>query len=231
MISSCSSFYRPNVPATPMFRNSGEGYIAAHVNPKGNISGSLGMAITNNVAVIANGSSLNRGKLSNEYIKQWLTEGAIGYYTKIGKYDLQVFEIYGGYGFGSTTEIDQRSSVAGYLPIENRLMNFNKFFVQANYSSTKKDKIKLFDKERELSYGTAIRLSRIGMKEFAINDVEQTKEQNLFIEPVFFTRLQLSKGLDLQYSTGFNFGTFKNEYLKAGNAVFTLGITYSFGRK
>lgn len=231
LITSCSSIYMPNVPATPMFRNSGEVYVAAHINPKGNVSGNLAMAISDNLAILANGSTIDKGALSNDKFNQWLAEGAIGYYSQIGQNKLQVLEIYAGYGIGKSEEIEQRASVVGYLPVETRLVNFDKVFAQVNYSSTKKDKIRLFNKDRELSYGTAIRLSRVGMKKFLINDSKQINEQNFFIEPVFFTRLQLSKGLDLQYSTGFNVGTFKNEYLKAGNAVFTLGVTYSFRRR
>lgn len=42
--SSCSSIYMPNVPATPMFKERGEVYVAAHSNIKGNISGNAGVA-------------------------------------------------------------------------------------------------------------------------------------------------------------------------------------------
>lgn len=231
IMNSCSSIYMPNVPATPMFKNQGEGYLAAHVNLKGNVSGSAGIAVTDHVAVIANASTVNNGQNSNEYFKQWLTEGALGYYTKLGKYKLQVFEAYAGYGIGNSKELDQRATVIGFEPVESRIMNFNKIFVQVNYSSTRRKKIKLFGEKRTLNYGTAIRLSRLAMTDFTINAIQQQKEENLFIEPVFFTRMQLVKGLQLQYTTGFNVGLLNNDYLKAGNAVFTLGVTYNFGNK
>ena len=69
------------------------------------------------------------------------------------------------------------------------------------------------------------------MTDFSINGEKKDKEENYFIEPIFFTRLQLIKGLQVQYTTGFNVGFIKNEYLKAGNSVFTLGISYNFGKK
>jgi len=228
---SCSSIYMPNVPATPMFKNKGEGYIAANVNTKGNISASAGVAVTKNLSIIANGSTINKGETSTNHYNQKLVEGALGYYTKIGKNKLQVFEVFGGYGIGKVRDVDQRASVYGYEEVESNVMDFDKIFLQVNYSSTKKNKINLFGEKRELNYGTAIRVSRLKMREFLINDVAAQKEENLFIEPIFFTRLQLVDGLQLQYTTGFNIGMINNDYLKAGNSLFSLGITYTFGKK
>lgn len=231
LFSSCSSVYMPNVPATPMFQEKGEGYVAANVNTKGNISANVGVAISDHLAIIANGSSVNKGANSNNHFKQRLVEGALGYYTKIGKTKLQIFEIYGGFGGGNSKDIDQRATIIGYEPVESKDIDFNKIFVQVNYSSTRKKKINLFGEKRTLNYGTAIRVSRISMTDFSIDEVRQEGEENYFIEPIFFTRMQLVKGLQLQYTTGFNVGLVKNDYLKAGNSVFTLGISYNFGKK
>jgi len=228
LLSSCSSIYMPNVPATPMLREQGEGYVAAHVNTSGNISGSLAVAATDHVAILGNGSYIDHGIHSNTYFKQWLLEGGLGYFTKIGKEKRQVLEIYGGYGLGATDEIDKRASTSGYEPVENREMDFNKIFVQVNYTSTRKQKLNIFGDKRELNYGTAIRLSRIAMDQFRIDGMDSEKEENFFVEPVFYTRLELVKGLQLQYTNGFNIGLNSNKYLKAGNSVFTLGIVYNF---
>lgn len=230
-ITSCSSVYMPNIPATPMFKNQGEGYLAAHINTKGNISANAGIAVTDHIAILANGSSVDRGLKSDNHFKQRSAEGALGYYTKMGKRKLQVLEFYAGYGVGNIRDIDQRATIIGYAPVESRLIDYNKIFVQVNYSSTKKSKIKLFGEQRELNYGTAIRLSRVGMTNFTINNIETDKEENLFIEPVFFTRLQLVKGLQLQYTTGYFIGVVNNKYLKSGNSAFTFGLTYNFGKK
>ncbi len=229
-LGACSSIYMPNVPATPMFREQGEVYVAAHSNVKGNISGNVGVAVGKHVAVIANGSYIDRGgERSNELFKQQLVEGGIGYFTKIGKEKRQVFEAYAGYGVGSSTEIFRRATTTGMAPVETRTMDFDKIFVQVNYSSTRKQKLNLFGKRRELNYGTAIRASRVLMKDFMIDGLSSPAEEALFIEPLFFTRLELNKGFQLQYTNGFNFNVLDNEYLKAGNAVFTLGVTYNFG--
>ncbi|NQD72219.1 hypothetical protein HP439_15955, partial [Sphingobacterium shayense] len=90
----CSSIYMPNVPATPMFKQRGEAYLAAHANVKGNISANTGVAFGKNLAIIANGSYIDRGSSrSNELFKQYLIEGGIGYFTTMGKLKLQVLEV------------------------------------------------------------------------------------------------------------------------------------------
>ena len=229
-LASCSSIYMPNVPATPMFKKSGEVYVGGHFNTKGNISANLGAAVSDHVAIIANGSSVNTGSSNNNYFRQWLTEGGIGYYTTMGKDKRQVFEMYAGYGVGNTKDFKQRASIYGYDLVESREMNFDKIFLQVNYSSTRKKKINIFGDKKELNYGTAIRLSRVAMKDFVLNEVASPTEENYFIEPLFFTRMQLVNGLQVQYTNGFNIGLNNNEYLKAGNSVFTLGLVYTFGK-
>lgn len=221
----------PNVPATPMLREQGEGYLAGHINPKGHLSGSAAIAATDRIAILGSGSYVDHGFHSNEHLKQWLAEGAVGYFTKIGREKRQVFEVYGGYGLGHTLQVDKRATTQGYEAVESREMDFNKIFVQVNYSSTRNRKISLLGDQRELSYGTAIRASRIAMASFQLDNVDSPKEKNILIEPVFYTRLQLINGLQLQYTSGFNIGLNRNEYLKAGNSVFTLGLVYNFGKK
>ncbi|HMR18288.1 MAG TPA: hypothetical protein PKA53_03225 [Sphingobacterium sp.] len=231
LLAGCSSIYLPNVPATPMLREQGETYVAGHVNLKGYLSGSLAVAATDRIAILGNGSYVDQGFHSNTYFKQWLAEGAVGYSTKLGAKKNRVFEIYGGYGIGHALQQDKRATTQGYESVESREMGFHKIFIQANYSSKRDRKINLLGDQRELSFGTAIRMSRIAMNSFQLDGIGHPKEENILIEPVFYTRLQLINGLQLQYTSGFNIGLHKNEYLKAGNSVLTLGLVYNFGKK
>ena len=228
LVSACSSMYLPNVPATPMFTNAGQGFISGHMNPKGNISANTGVAITDNFAVIGAGSYKDNKTPNNDF-KQFLYEGGLGYFTHIGDSKRSILEFYVGYGIGSTKEIDKRASITGTNPVAIKEMDFNKIFAQANFSSKRKNKISVFGKKRNLTYGTAIRISRIKMDRFELNFAPGPKEENLFIEPIFFTKLNLNKNFQLQYSNGWNIGLMDNEYLTPGNAVFTLGINYNFG--
>lgn len=228
LLSSCSSIYMPNVPATPMLSKAGEAHVAGHVSLKGNISGTAALALTDNIAIIANGSTIHSGEFSNNFYRQWLVEGGAGYFTKIGKAKQQILEIYAGYGLGSSRDYSQRASIYGYEVVEAKKMDFDKYFIQLNYSSKRKKKINLFGDKKQLDYGTAIRLSTVGMRGFSIDGIGMSYERNIFVEPVFFTRLQLVEGLQLQYSTGFNIGLMNNNYMKAGNSIFTLGLVYNF---
>jgi len=115
--------------------------------------------------------------------------------------------------------------------VESRDMDFNKIFVQVNYSSTKREKIRLFGGDRALNYGTILRLSHVNMTDFKINQLNANKEQNVLIEPVFYTRMEVGRGWQIQYMTGMNFGLMSNDYLKAGHPINSLGILYKFGGK
>lgn len=222
----------PNVPATPMFKNKGEIYAAGHINTKGNLSVNLGTSINSHIAIIANGSTVNSGRNSNDYFRQQLAEAGLGYFTQFGENKQRVLEFYAGYGVGKTKDFKQRASVYGYEITEARDMDFNKIFIQLNFSSTRKKKINIFGDRKELNYGTVVRLSRVNMNNLSINnEIMVSTENNYFIEPLFFTRMQLMNGLQLQYTNGFNIGVKSNEYLKAGNSVFTLGVVYTFKNK
>lgn len=228
VLSGCSSIYQPNVPATPMFANQGEVYAAAHSNIKGNASGNLAVAVGKHVAVMANGSYVDNSSGNQEY-KQYMYEGGLGYFTTFGKKSDRIFELYAGYGLGNARDADTRATTTGMMPTEIREMDFEKIFVQANISR-KRENVRLFGRSREFSYGTAIRGSFIRMKDFWIDGITSPVEENLFIEPVFYTRMQLNRSFQLQYTNGFNIGVVDNNYLKAGNAVFTLGLIYKFSK-
>jgi hypothetical protein len=67
------------------------------------------------------------------------------------------------------------------------------------------------------------------MTDFMRNNIAQPLEDNIFIEPVFFTRLKLNQNIQLQYTSGSNFGLKNRDFLTAGNSVFTLGIVVNVG--
>ncbi len=228
LFSGCSSIYQPNVPATPMFSKQGEVYAAVHSNIKGNASGNLAAAVGKHVAVLGNGSYVDNTSGNKEY-KQYMYEGGLGYFNTFGKDKSRIFEVYAGYGLGHARDADTRATTAGMMPVEVREMDFEKIFVQANLSR-KRENVRLFGRDRQFSYGTAIRGSFVRMRDFWLDGVSGVREENLFIEPVFYTRMQLNRSFQLQYTNGFNIGVVDNNYLKAGNAVFTLGLIYKFSK-
>ncbi|WP_307287707.1 hypothetical protein [Pedobacter agri] len=69
------------------------------------------------------------------------------------------------------------------------------------------------------------------MDRFFLNGVFQPKEDNIFFEPIFFTRMGLSKTIQLQYTTSSNIGLKNRDYMSAGNSIFTIGVVVNVGGK
>ncbi|MDQ1138844.1 hypothetical protein QE439_000225 [Pedobacter agri] len=89
----------------------------------------------------------------------------------------------------------------------------------------------MFGKDFPINYGTALRISHVKMDRFFLNGVFQPKEDNIFFEPIFFTRMGLSKTIQLQYTTSSNIGLKNRDYMSAGNSIFTIGVVVNVGGK
>lgn len=219
----------PNVPLVPMFTGKGQLHVGGHTSIKGNLSGNVAVSLSDHVAVFANGSTLKNTAIRKD-VKQQVWETGIGYFDNFGINKSRVFEVYAGYGKGATNKIFKDYTYAGSVPTEILDVDLTKVFVQVNYSSTKKHKLKLFGENYPINYGTALRLSHVAMQDFKINGTDHPTEYNVLVEPIFFTRMEVAKNLQLQYSNGMNIGLISRDYLKAGNTVFTLGVVYTLGK-
>lgn len=227
-LSSCSSLYMPNVPNTPMLSSKGELHAAAHVSLKGNTSFSSAYAASEHFAILLNGSVMNR-TLERKDFRHNLVETGAGYFTTFGAAKTRVLEVYAGLGRGNSERTYKDRTSAGIITEDRQVLSFKKTFLQVNYSSKKEKSLKLFGAKFPLNYGTALRISHIQMNEFVRNDVTQLKEDNIFLEPVFFTRMSISKAVQLQYISGSNFGLKSRKFLTAGNSVFSAGLVINVG--
>lgn len=228
-LSSCSSVYMPNVPNSPMLSAAGELHASAHITPKGNASFNTAYAVSDHFGVLANGSLMSRNRLKKDF-QHNLMEVAGGYFNTFGPDDnLRIFEIYTGLGKGSSDRTYKEKTSEGYVTTERQEVTFEKFFVQVNYSSKEKKSINIFKKSLPLNYGTVLRMSYVSMDEFLKNDAEQPTEANLFLEPVFFTRMVLSPSVQFQFTSGSNFGLMNRRYMTAGNSVFSAGLVINVG--
>ncbi|WP_423146080.1 hypothetical protein [Rubrolithibacter danxiaensis] len=230
LFSGCSSLYMPNVPNTPMLSTKGEVYTAAHITLKGNASFNSAYAVSNHFGLLLNGSFMNSDRTRKDFRHSLLEAGA-GYFTAFGTKKDRILEIYTGFGRGSSERTYKDRTEEGIVPYDRQETTFNKFFVQVNYSSKNKKSLKLFKKKFPLNYGTALRASYINMKTFIRNDAAQPLEDNLFLEPVFFTRMVLSPSVQLQFTSGSNFGIKDRKFLTAGNSVLSGGIVINVGKK
>ncbi|MBU0696179.1 MAG: hypothetical protein KKE39_06585 [Bacteroidetes bacterium] len=227
-LSSCSSVYMPNVPNSPMLSKKGEVHASGHVSLKGNVNMNTAFAASDHVGILFNGSFINQKKNKKDF-RQDLVEVGVGYFITFGTDKSRILEFYTGLGKGNTDRVYRTFSNDGTFISDIQTVKFNKFFVQANYSNKESKSLKLFGKVYPLNYGTVIRISHIKMTSFERNNLNQPLEDNIFIEPVFFTRLKLNQNLQLQYTSGSNFGLKNRDFLTAGNSVFTLGIVLNVG--
>lgn len=228
IISSCSSLYMPNVPNTPMLSSKSELHASAHISLKGNTSFNSAYAVSDHFGILLNGSLMNQERNRKDFSHNLLETGA-GYFNTFGKDKNRILEIYAGLGKGSSERIYKSNSSAGFITDERQELSFNKTFLQVNYSSKKKKNLNLFGAKFPLNYGTALRISHIKMNKFLINDISESKEDNIFLEPVFFTRMAISRTVQLQYTSGSNFGLKNRKYLTAGNSVLSIGLVINVG--
>ena len=231
ILTSCSSIYIPSVPNTPMLTTQGEIAAGAHISLKGNFNFNSAYAVSNHFAVLANGASMSNEKDKRD-IKHKMLEIGAGYFNTFGPDNNRILEIYAGFGSGKSERLFREFDKDDFLlSTDLQKSKYDKKFIQVNYSSKKVDNLRLFGVDFGLNYGTALRMSFIKTNDFFRNGVLQQNEENIFFEPVFFTRMVLSDEVQLQYTSGSNFGLKSRKFLNAGNSVFSVGVVVNLGRE
>ncbi|RZJ48010.1 MAG: hypothetical protein EOO44_21675 [Flavobacterium sp.] len=229
-LTSCSSIYIPSVPNTPMLTTQGEIAAGAHMSLKGNFNFNSAYAVSNHFALLANGAFLQNERDKKD-IKHKMIEFGGGYFKTFGPNKNRILEIYAGLGSGKSErifrELDDNKNI---ISSDFQEASYDKKFIQVNYSSKRKRNLKLFGAKFGLNYGTALRMSFINTNNFYRNNVLQLNEDNIFLEPVFYTRMILSDEVQLQYTSGSNFGLKSRKFLNAGNSVFSVGAVINLGR-
>lgn len=224
VLASCSSIYIPSVPNTPMLTTQGEIAVGAHISLKGNFNFNSAYAVTNHFGVLANGATMNNEKDKKD-IKHKMIEFGGGYFDTFGPDKNRILEVYAGFGSGKSERVFRE-----FDKDDLQEAKYDKKFIQVNYSSKKVDNLHLFGVDFGLNYGTALRMSFVKTNDFFRNGVLQPNEDNIFLEPVFFTRMILSDEVQLQYTSGSNFGIKSRKFLNAGNSVFSVGVVVNLGR-
>jgi hypothetical protein len=139
-----------------------------------------------------------------------------------------VLEVYVGAGGGATERIERDVEKGTSLTLDGSL---SKVFAQVNYARKKRDNIHLFNRDFPLTYGAALRMSYMQLNNFRINGQVAPGENNVFFEPITFTRTQIAGPVQLQVMSGQIFGFRNNKYLKAANSVFQVGIVVNLDPK
>ncbi len=223
------SAYMPTTPNVPMFTQKGELSAGGHVTLKGNITFNTAYAVSDHFAVMLNGSILNSERRKRDMRYNQLEAGG-GYFTTFGPNNNRILEIYGGLGGGSSDRTEKEENHEnGIITYNRHEATYNKYFLQVNFSSKRKKSLQLFGKEFPLNYGTALRASYVDMHKYTLNNVAGQEEDNIFLEPIFYTRLTLNPSVQLQYTSGSNIGLKNRETLTAAYSVFSLGFVINVG--
>ncbi len=222
-LSSCTSLYFPPPPHVPLLTEKGEIYGSLSTNLQGNTALQGAYGLTNHLGAAATFSSMHRKK-SRKTENIDFGEASVGYFTKIS--DNRVLEVYVGGGGGRTERIERNNEQV----VTDRFNgSLSKVFAQVNYARKKKDNIRLFNHDFPLTYGAALRMSYVQLNDFRINGQVAPGENNLFFEPITFTRTKIAGPVQLQFLSGQMFGFRNNKYLKAANSVFQVGIIVNIG--
>jgi hypothetical protein len=225
---SCSSVYVPNVPNTPMLSAQGEFSGGAHISLRGNANFNGAYAVSNHIGVLMGGAYMNSERRRKDFNHKQIEIGA-GYFTTFGPEKNRILEIYAGVGTGKTNRSFRTYDSGDLISSELQVTDFSKTFLQVNYSSKKNNNFHLFGNNYPLNYGTALRVSHVSMDTFFINGLVSPKEDNIYLEPIFFTRMRLSDAVQLQYTTSSNFGLKNRKYMTAGNSIFSIGAVINVG--
>lgn len=226
----CSSVYMPGVPNTPMLSSKGEFAGGGHISLRGNLNFNSAYAFTDHLAAVVNFGFLDNERKRKDIKHNYFELGA-GYFKTFGPNDNRVLEFYAGLGAASSNRTFRDYDEGELVKNDNYVTDYNKMYFQVNYSSKKTDKVRLLGMDFGLNYGTAWRLSFANTSGFMLNGVPQPNEDNIFIEPVFYTRMVLSEQFQLQYTSGSTFGLKSRKNLNAGNSVFTVGAVFNIGGK
>ncbi len=223
--SGCTSLYFPPPPHTPMLTQKGEFYGAISTNQHTNFAMQGAYAATGSLAVAGTFSSLHT-KTGRQTQDIDFAELSLGRYTRLP--DKRVFEVYVGAGGGHTRRIERDDN---QVPIHLLEGSLSKFFVQTNYARKKQKTLHLFHHDFPLTYGAALRLSYMQLHDFRINGQLQPSIVNVFFEPITFTRTQIVGPVQLQLISGQIIGFHPNDYLKAANSVFQVGLVINLSGK
>ena len=224
-LSGCASLYFPPPPHAPLLTHQGEFYGAMSTNQHTNYALQGAYGLTNHLAVAGTFSSLHRKK-SDRTEDIDFGEASLGYFTRLP--DKRVLEVYVGGGGGATQRIERDNELLTTRKLNGSL---SKVFGQVNYARKKRDNLHLFNHDFPLTYGAALRLSYMKLNNFQINGMAAPGESAVFFEPITFTRTQIAGPVQLQIMSGQIFGFRNNQYLKAANSVFQVGIIINLDGK
>ena len=212
LFSSCSPEYIPNMVNTPLFSNQGE-FQATVATGTSNFDAQLGFAITDNIAIIANGSYADEtNDTTDEFHKHLILEGGLGYYKKLSESGR--IEVFGGYGIGQIQTLKDNAVFDDpYTEIK-----FNRIFLQPSVGAV-----------TDIFEGCfATRVAFVQMIPSSTSNISES--WHMFIEPVMTVKIgyRYAKAV-IQVGYSFPINEKNIDYNTQG-LIFNFGLNINIGR-
>lgn len=140
LLSACAPVYTPNSVNTPLLQERGEVQVGGRVSPGSGGELQVAAALTDHVALMANGSafwSSGEHREDKTFREHFLGEVGLGYFDRTKEWvgrDLQ-YEVFGGYGWGRGEAASQSSLLLFILPFPDQRYargRYRRFFAQVD---------------------------------------------------------------------------------------------------
>lgn len=227
LLSSCApQIYVPNTRNTPLFREQGE--FQGTVTVTTGLEGQLAYALSDHVAIMANGAFLKDEKPEQDYTrKHRFVEGGLGYYTAARNYRM---ELYAGYGAGEGTSFAQYYFYTPYFGQKDLVATgkYTRIFLQPTYGTN----------NRGFNMAFTARLSLVDFSEFSSNDnnpsnpvvtIEPDEKPQFFFEPAITGKVPLVGNLQGIFQLGVNVNLPNQAYFDYVPVQFAIGIQLNTG--
>ena len=218
LLSSCAPVYIPNAVNVPLNSNRGELQIGGHAGSNG-FDLQTSYAITKEIAVMLNGSTMNRtdDSTNSSYHKHSFGEAAIGYYNSFDQAGR--FEVFAGYGLGSSSAL---TTYELFSPLEVTTKGkYGRIFIQPSIGTS----TKFFDG------ALSLRSCYVHFYDIEGNGITLTENQNgLFIEPTLTARIGY-KNVKLSTQLGVSLPVQRDQWLDYEPFMVSVGLHVNFGKK
>jgi len=227
LATSCSPLYVPTTRNVPLFREQGEFQGSVYVTT--GIDGQLAYALTDHVAVMANGSYLSDKVTEPEDYTRTnrFVEAGLGYYNVTRQFRTELFV---GYGIGEGTSFAQYYFFTPYFSQKDLVATgkYNRIIIQPTIGTN----------NRKFNLAVTPRVSIVNFTEFSSNDndpmnavvtIKPDEKPQLFIEPALTGKFPIVGNLQGVFQLGLSFPTAVDVYFDYVPLQLSVGIQLNTG--
>lgn len=227
LATSCSPLYVPTTRNVPMFREQGEFQGSVYITT--GVDAQLAYALSDNLAVMANGSYLSDKVTEPEdYTRSnRFAEAALGYYNVTRKFRTELFV---GYGIGEGTSFAQYYFFTPSFGQKDLVATgkFNRIFIQPTIGTN----------SRNFNLAFTPRFSIVDFTEFSSNDndpinavvtIQPDEKPQLFIEPTLTGKFPIAGNLQGVFQLGLGIPTSGDVYFDYVPLQLSVGIQLNTG--